>query len=89
MRSLLFALAILLALGAVFARDRLKLAFRVGAALYAVVLVFRFFVFSRADPDNLLDLASVLAVFALFWLAAWGLTTAILRHRKRAVKNEP
>jgi hypothetical protein len=88
MRSLLFTVAILLALGVIFARDRLKLAFQVGAALYAVVLVFRFFLFSRTDPENLLDLASVLVVFALFWLAAWGLTTAILRYRRRATSDE-
>lgn len=84
MRStLFFTIAILLVLGILFARDRLRLAFQVGAALYAVTLVFRFFVFSRADPDNLVDLATVLAVFGLVWLIAWGLTTAVLRHRRR------
>jgi hypothetical protein len=82
MRSSLFvAVAILLVLGILFARDRLKLAFKVGAMLYGVVLVFRFLLFSSADPDNLADLAVVLAIFALFWVAAWAVTTAILRRR--------
>ena len=84
MRTLLFTVAILLALGVLFARERLKLAFQVGAVLYGVVLVFRFFLFSRTDPENLADLASVLAIFGLFWLAAWGLTMGILRYRRRA-----
>lgn len=83
MRSLLFAVAILLALGVIFARERVKLAFQVGAALYGVILVFRFLVFSRTDPENLQDLAAVLLVFGLFWLAAWGLTALILRYRKQ------
>ena len=88
MRSLLFAVAILLALGMVFARERVKLAFQVGAALYGVILIFRFLVFSRTDPENLFDLAAVLAIFGLLWVAAWGLTRLILRHRKRAASNK-
>jgi hypothetical protein len=87
-RSLLFAVAILLALGVIFARERVKLAFQVGAALYGVLLVFRFLVFSRTDPENLQDLAAVLLVFGLFWLTAWGLTQAILRYRKRAASQK-
>jgi len=89
-RSLLFAVAILLALGVIFARERVKLAFQVGAVLYGVILVFRFLVFSRTDPENLQDMAAVLVIFGLFWLAAWGLTQAILRYRKRAAgDNRP
>ena len=89
MRSTLFlAVAILLVLGMLFARDRVKLAFKVGAVLYAILLVFRFFVFSSTDPDNLFDLAVVLAIFALIWLAAWAATTAIQRRRNRAMSDE-
>lgn len=84
MRStLFFAIAILLTLGLLFARERVKLAFQVGAVLYAVLLVVRFFLFSSADPENLADIAVVLVLFGLFWLAAWGVTAAILRYRRR------
>ena len=84
MRSTLFlSVAILLALGVLFARDRLKLAFKVGAVLYAVLLAVRFAIFGRTDADNLIDLLTVLAIFGLIWLAAWAATTAILRHRAR------
>jgi hypothetical protein len=42
MRSTLFlAVAILLGLGLFFARDRVRLAFQVGAVLYAISLVVR------------------------------------------------
>ena len=84
MRSALFvSIAILLALGVLFARERLKLAFRVGAALYAVLLVARFIMFGRTDSDSLLDLLTVMAIFCLIWLAAWVATNAILRARAR------
>lgn len=84
MRStLFFAVAILLTLGILFARERVKLAFQVGAALYAALMVARFFLFSSADPENLLDLVVIFGSFGLFWLAAWAATSAILRHRRR------
>lgn len=86
MRStLLFVIAILFGFGILFARDRLKRAFQVGAALYAVTLVVRFVVFGSADADNLVELAAVVAVVGLFWGLAWAVTTAILRYRKRRV----
>lgn len=85
MRSTVFvALAILLGLGILFARDRLKLAFQVGAILYAVLLVFRFVLFARLESDNVVDLAMVVGFFALVWLIGWAATTAVLRHRARS-----
>ncbi len=85
MRSgLLLAAAILLGLGILFARDRLKRAFQIGAFLYAALLVFRFAVFGRADADYVGDLLLVLSIFGLIWLVAWLVTTAILRHRARS-----
>ena len=84
MRSALFlSVAILLALGVLFARDRLKLAFKVGAVLYAASLLVRFFIFGRTDADDLLDVLTLIAVFGLIWLLAWGATNAILRRRAR------
>ena len=85
MRStLLFALAILLVLGVLFARDRLKLAFQVGAVLYGILLVVRFVAFGSSDPDNFLDLAAVGAIFGLVWLAAWAAVSLMLRRRARS-----
>ncbi len=90
MRSALFvSIAILLVLGVLFARERLKLAFRVGAVLYAVLLVVRFIIFGRADSDSLLDLLTVMAIFGLIWLAAWLATNAILRARARRPPTGP
>ena len=84
MRSaLLLSIAILLVLGVLFARDRLRLAFQVGAILYGALFVVRFILFGRTDADSLIDLLTVLAIFGLIWLAAWAATTAILRHRAR------
>jgi hypothetical protein len=85
MRSTLFlSVAILLVLGIFFARDRLRLAFQVGAVLYAIVLVARFAIYSSTDPDTLLELAAILGIFGLVWLVFWGLTQAILRYRARS-----
>ena len=85
MRNTLFlALGILLVLGIVFARDRVKRAFQIGAVLYGIVLAFRFLVFGLGDPDNFLDLVVVFVVFFLVWLAAWAGTRAVLRHRARS-----
>ena len=84
MRSTLFlAVAILLGLGLFFARDRVRLAFQVGAALYAVTLVVRFFVFGFGDSNDVVAILTVVAVFGLIWLAAWWGTNAILRRRER------
>ena len=74
-------------LGIFFARDRAKQAFKVGAVLYAVVLVFRFLVFGFGDPDNFLDLLGVFAAFFVVWLVAWGGTQAILRYRARSGRH--
>ena len=83
MRStLLLAVLMLLLLGVVFARDRLKLAFRVGIVLYLVLMVFRFLVFGRSDWENVDDVVGLLAVFGLIWLAGWLITGAILRQRR-------
>ena len=84
MRSTIFlALAIMLGLGIFFARDRLRLAFQVGAVLYAISLVIRFVVFGIGDDDNVVVLLLAGAVFFLIWLAAWTGTNAILRRRER------
>ena len=83
MRStLLLAVLMLLLLGVVFARDRLKLAFRVGIVLYLVLMVFRFLVFGRSDWENADEVVGLLAVFGLIWLAGWLITGAILRQRR-------
>ena len=83
MRStLLLAVLMLLLLGVVFARDRLKLAFRVGIVLYLLLMVFRFLVFGRSDWENVDDVVGLLAVFGLIWLAGWLITGAILRQRR-------
>lgn len=84
MRTLLLLVAVLLALGMIFARDRIKRAFMIGAALYAIVLVARLLLFGLADQDNLIDLVTIGAVFFLIWLAAWAGTQAVLRYRERS-----
>ncbi len=85
MRSTLFlAVAILLGLGLFFARDRVRLAFQVGAVLYAITLVVRFFIFGFGDADDALGIVTIAAVFFLIWLGAWWGTNAILRRRERA-----
>jgi uncharacterized membrane protein len=84
-KTLLLVAGILLALGVIFARSRLKRAFQLGAVLYAIVLVARFLVFGVAgDRDSLIDLLTVAAVFFLIWLVAWGGTQAVLRYRERS-----
>jgi hypothetical protein len=84
MKTLFLVVAIMLALGVIFARNRLKLAFQLGAVLYAIVLVARLLVFGLGDRDNLLDLLSIVAIFFLIWVIAWFGTQAILRYRERA-----
>ncbi len=84
MRSTLFlAVAILLGLGLFFARDRVRLAFQVGAALYAVTLVIRFIIFGFGEADDLVAILTIVAFFFLIWLVAWWGTNAILRRRER------
>jgi hypothetical protein len=82
--GLLLAIAILLGLGILFARDRVRRALKVGALLYAVVLVFRFVLFGRTDADYVGDLLVVLSIFGLVWVVAWIVTTSILRYRERS-----
>jgi len=84
MKTLLLVAGIMLALGVVFARSRVKRAFQVGAAIYAVVLVARLVIFGLGDSESLLDLVTVVAVFFLIWLVAWAGTQAALRHRARS-----
>jgi hypothetical protein len=84
MRTLLLVFGVLLALGMIFARDRLKRAFQLGAVLYAIVLVARLVLFGLGDSDNLLDLVTIGAVFFLVWLVAWAGTQAVLRYRARS-----
>jgi hypothetical protein len=83
-RSTIFlAVAILLVLGIFFARDRVRLAFQVGAVLYAISLAVRFVIFGAGDDDNLAALLTVVAFFFLLWLAARAGVDAILRRRAR------
>lgn len=90
MRSTLFlAVAILLGLGLFFARDRVRLAFQVGAALYAVTLVVRFLIFGFGDADDALAILTIVAFFFLIWLAAWWGTNAVLRRRERTRPPRP
>ena len=84
MKTLLLVAGIMLALGVVFARSRVKRAFQVGAAIYAVVLVARLVIFGLGDSESLLDLVTVVAVFFLIWLVVWAGTQAALRHRARS-----
>jgi hypothetical protein len=84
MRTLLLVFGVLLALGMIFARDRLKRAFQLGAVLYAIVLVVRLVLFGLGDSDNLMDLVTIGAIFFLVWLAAWAGTQAVLRYRERS-----
>ncbi|MCC6179811.1 MAG: hypothetical protein IT305_31240 [Chloroflexi bacterium] len=86
--SLVLAAGILLVLGIFFARDRLKFAFKVGAVLYAVSLVARFFLFGATDPDNLLDIAIIAAVFFGIWAVGWLATHLTLRYRSRRAATE-
>ena len=89
MKTLLLVVGIMLALGVVFARDRVKRAFQLGAMLYAVVLVARLVIFGLGDSDNLLDLATVGAAFFLIWVVAWAATQAVLRYRARSGRPRP
>ncbi len=90
MRSTFFlAVAILLGLGLFFARDRVRLAFQVGAALYAVTLVVRFLIFGFGDADDALAILTIVAFFFLIWLAAWWGTNAVLRRRERTRPPRP
>jgi hypothetical protein len=87
--SLFLAAGILLVLGIFFARDRLKRAFQIGAVLYAIVLVVRLVAYGSQDQDNLLDVLTVIGIFLLVWLAAWGGTQAVLRYRQRSGRPPP
>jgi hypothetical protein len=83
-QSLLLVVGILLAFGIIFARNRLKRAFQIGAILYGVVLLVRLVIFGVGDADNLLDLIVVGSVFFLVWLVAWAATRFILDSRGRS-----
>src|SRR4051812_5228282 len=89
MTKLLLIAGLLLVIGIVFAPSRLKRAFKLGAALYAVVVVVRFAIFGLGDRDNLTDLLTIVSVFFLIWLIAWGATQFLLRHRARPGQSPP
>jgi 4-amino-4-deoxy-L-arabinose transferase-like glycosyltransferase len=82
--AILLASFLLLLLGVIFARDRVKIAFQIGAALYAVSLVVRFLIFGFGDRDNLLDVLTIGAVFFVIWLIARAIVEEVLRRRERA-----
>jgi hypothetical protein len=82
--ALLLAGFLLLLLGVFFARDRVKLAFQLGAVLYAISLVVRFLIFGFGDRDNLLDVLTIGAIFFMIWLVARAIVEAVLRRRERA-----
>ena len=82
--AILLAGFLLLLLGVIFARDRVKIAFQIGAVLYAVSLVVRFLIFGFGDRDNLLDVLTIGAVFFVIWLIARAIVEEVLRRRERA-----
>jgi hypothetical protein len=83
-RVLLVAILVILVIGVFFAGDRLKRAFQIGAALYAISLVARFFIYGVGDRDSLLDILTIVAIFFVIWLIAKGIVEAILSRRERA-----
>lgn len=88
MRNLLLLLGfLLLAAGIYFARDRVRVAFQIGAVLYVISIVARFFIFGFGDSDNLLTVIIVAGVLLVIWLVARGIVEAILDQRRR--KQEP
>jgi hypothetical protein len=84
MKWVLLIAGLLLALGVLFGGARLKRAFQIGAVLYAIVLVVRLIVFGFGDRDNLTDVLTLIAIFFVIWLMAWGGTHAALRYRARS-----
>jgi hypothetical protein len=89
MKWLLLFTGLALALGVIFGGQRLKRAFQIGGALYAVVLIVRLLIFGLGDRDNLTDLLTLVAVFFLIWLVAWGGTKLALRYRARSQGSQP
>jgi cytochrome c biogenesis factor len=85
--ALLLAGLLVLVLGMFLARDRVRLAFQVGAVLYAVSIVVRFFIFGFGDRDDVLNVIVVGAVMLLIWLVTKAIVEAILERRRR--KEEP
>jgi len=83
MKSLFLAVALLLALGVIFTRNRLKLAFQLLAVAYALVLMARMVIFGLDDADNFLDLITIGVAFLLVCLVAWVAIQAVLRYRAR------
>ena len=85
MRNLLLLSGfVVLGLGIYFARDRVRVAFQVGAILYVISIVVRFFIFGFGDRDDLLNVIVVAGVLLVIWLVARGVVEAILERRKRA-----
>ncbi len=82
--ALLLAGFVLLVLGIFLARDRLRLAFQIGAVLYAISVVARFFIFGFGDRDDLLNVIVVAAVMLVIWLVTKAIVEAILERRNRA-----
>ena len=82
--AILLAGFLILALGVFFARDRVKRAFQIGAVLYAISIVARFFIFGVGDRDSLMDVLTILAIFFLIWLVARAIVEMILERRKRS-----
>jgi hypothetical protein len=83
-KALLLAGFVVLILGIFFARDRLRLAFQIGAVLYVISIVARFFIFGFGDSDDLLNVIVVAGVLLVIWLIARAIVEAILERRKRA-----
>jgi hypothetical protein len=83
-RLLLAAILLVLVFGVFFAGNRLKKVFQIGAVLYAISLVGRFFIYGVGDPDNLLDVITIAAILFVIWLIAKGIVEAILSRRERA-----
>ena len=84
MRSaLVLAGFLVLVLGIFLARDRLRLAFQVGAVLYVISVVVRFFIFGFGDRDDVLNVIIVAGVMLVIWLVTKAIVEAILERRKR------
>jgi hypothetical protein len=81
--ALLLAGFLVLVIGMFVARDRLRVAFQVGAVLYAISVVARFFVFGFGDRDDLLNVIVVASVMLIIWLVTKGIVEAILERRRR------
>jgi hypothetical protein len=79
----MLAILIVMAICFFFARDRLRLALKVGIALYALLYIARIAFYGRGDAESLTDLIILLAVFGALWAIGWLTVNAILARRRQ------